>query len=96
MVPRAGAIMVDTMIRLNPVADITLVTSHFLFAGQSLGFSESGDELNVTRNGFSGASPAYGFFSGSRLVAMIEIKEFLEQLVSKLVLLFWRAQNTSV
>ena len=49
MIERAGAMMVDTMIRLKAVADKAAVTAHFLNAGQSLGFSQSKGVVNVTR-----------------------------------------------
>lgn len=41
--------MVDTMMRLNPVADRTPVTVHFRTAGQSFGFSGSKGVLKATR-----------------------------------------------
>lgn len=50
MVVSAGAMMVETMIRLKPVALRTSVTAHLVRVGQSLGFMGSGAE-KVTRNG---------------------------------------------
>lgn len=50
MAGRAGAMIVETMIRLKPVADKTEVTIHFLASDQSLGFSESLGQLKVTKN----------------------------------------------
>ena len=53
MVDKAGAMMVDTMILLNPVADSTLVTRNFLSRDQSRGFWDSKVGEKVTRNGSS-------------------------------------------
>lgn len=50
MVGRAGAMMVETMIRLKPVADSTSVTIHFLPARQSCGL-EGSLGRNATRYG---------------------------------------------
>lgn len=41
IVVRAGAIMVETMMRLKPEAERESVTAHFRFSGQSLGLSAS-------------------------------------------------------
>jgi hypothetical protein len=40
MVLRAGAMIVETMMRLKPVAERTSVTVHFFTVGQSLGLNE--------------------------------------------------------
>lgn len=53
IVVRAGAMMVETMMRLNAVAERTSVTSHFLREGQSLGLSASKDVSKVTKKGSS-------------------------------------------
>ncbi len=45
--------MVETMIRLKPVADRTPSTVHFLSGGQSLGFLQTDGAGNLTRNGYS-------------------------------------------
>ncbi|KAJ5104464.1 hypothetical protein NUU61_001811 [Penicillium alfredii] len=48
MVDSAGAMIVETMMRLNPVADRTSVTAHLRLAVQSLEFSLSHGWANVT------------------------------------------------
>lgn len=60
MVDRAGAIIVETMIRLKPVTDRTLVTTHFLRVAQSLGFTYSNPVEKLTRNGSSEAGAGAG------------------------------------
>ena len=45
--------MVDTIMRLKPVAERTSVTAHLRLVGQSFGFSGSNGSVNVTRNGSS-------------------------------------------
>jgi len=54
MVLIAGAMIVDTMMRLNPVAERTSVTVHFFVVGQFLGLGWSGgSQLRCfTRRGF--------------------------------------------
>lgn len=53
IVDKAGAIIVETMMRLKPVAERTSVTAHFRLVGQSLGFSASYSGLKTTRYGSS-------------------------------------------
>ena len=53
MVDRAGAMMVETMIRLNPVAESTSVTAHFRPVDQSRGLSGSYGNAKATRYGSS-------------------------------------------
>ena len=51
---RAGAMIVDTMIRLKPVAERTLVTVHFCRSGHCMGFSASWGSAKVTmRDGWA-------------------------------------------
>lgn len=75
IVERAGAMIVETMMRFRPVAERMLVTRHFLRVGQSLGFKASGEE-NVTRKGSSRGGVVCAearFFSLSMFgVAMIQ------------------------
>jgi hypothetical protein len=70
--------MVETMIRLKPVADKTPVTAHFLRGGQSLGFSLSTGAVNVTREALPGAGVATVFspFSVSTASFIFSIKEY--------------------
>jgi hypothetical protein len=51
IVDSAGAMIVDTIMRLKPVAERTSVTAHLLLFGQSFGFSASNGSANATRNG---------------------------------------------
>ena len=53
IVERAGAIMVDTMMRLKPVAERTSVTAHLRPVLQFFGFSASKGSAKVTKNGSS-------------------------------------------
>jgi len=65
MVESAGAMMVETMMRLKPVADRTLVTAHFLVAGQFWGFSRSMGVANLTKKGSSDTTGEVCFSSSS-------------------------------
>jgi len=57
--------MVDTMMRLNPVADKTSVTAHLRLVGQLSGFLLSGSEReNATRNGSSSLTRVVGPLGG--------------------------------
>ncbi len=50
---KAGAMMVDTMMRLKPVAESTSVTAHLRRIRQFLGFEVSFSPEKVTRKGSS-------------------------------------------
>ena len=67
MVPKAGAIIVDTVIRVKPVADITPVTIHLRLLCQFLGFPVSFPWSNVTKSS-SVSAVAGAIFSTSTLL----------------------------
>ena len=67
--------IVETIIRLKPVADKMPVTAHFLRIGQSFGFSASKGVVNVTTRGSCGDDGATAFVTISMSEVSVIVNE---------------------
>ena len=71
---RAGARMVETMIRLKPVRERMEVTDHFRVRGQSLGLRGSFGwlkEMRIGSGGLDGSCKASGWTNFSALLSSV-------------------------